>query len=64
MDRIPSSNSVIGDTSIFEDKNGLVGVGTDSPTSKLTVAGMIQTTLGGLKFPDGTVQTTTALTCP
>jgi hypothetical protein len=55
-----SSNSFIGDTTIFESREGLVGIGTDSPTSKLTVAGMIQTALGGLKFPDGTVQTTAA----
>src|SRR5262249_41039400 len=28
------TNSVIGDTTIFEDKFGNVGIGTDSPTSK------------------------------
>jgi hypothetical protein len=55
-----ASNSVIGDTSIFEDKLGNVGIGTDAPMSRLTVQGMIETTLGGLKFPDGTVQTTSA----
>src|SRR5262249_52377590 len=37
-----SSNSVIGNTTIFEDKFGNVGIGTDSPTSKLTRAGTIQ----------------------
>src|SRR5262249_28364358 len=57
-----SSNSVIGDATIFEDKFGNVGIGTDTPTSRLTVQGMIETTLGGYKFPDGTVQTTAALT--
>ena len=56
-----SSSSVIGDSTIFEDKFGNVGIGTDSPTSRLTVGGMIQTTTGGVKFPDGTVQTTAAL---
>ena len=35
-----------------------VGIGTATPGSKLTVAGTIETTSGGLKFPDGTVQTT------
>lgn len=55
-----SSNPLIGDSTIFESKSGLVGIGTDSPTSKLTIAGMIETTLGGYKFPDGTVQTTSA----
>jgi hypothetical protein len=55
-----SSSSSIGDSIIFEDKFGKVGIGTDTPTSRLTVAGLIETTLGGLKFPDGTVQTTSA----
>ena len=54
-----NGQSFIGDSIIFE-KNGLVGIGTDTPTSKLTVQGMIETTLGGYKFPDGTVQTTAA----
>ncbi len=36
-----SSNSSIGDSTIFEDKFGNVGIGTDSPTSKLTVAGTL-----------------------
>ena len=56
-----TSNSVIGDTNIFEDKYGKVGIGTTTPTSLLTVQGMIETTLGGLKFPDGTVQSTAAV---
>jgi hypothetical protein len=56
-----TSNSLIGDSTIFEDKFGMVGIGTDSPTSKLTVAGMIQSLSGGIKFPDGTVQTTAGL---
>ena len=49
---------VLGDSNIFEDKFGKVGIGTTTPTSPLTVQGMIEITLGGLKFPDGTVQTT------
>jgi hypothetical protein len=35
-----------------------VGIGTTTPGSKLTVAGLIQSTSGGFKFPDGSVQTT------
>lgn len=58
---LTSSNSFIGDSIITEDKLGNIGIGTTAPTSKLTVRGMIETTLGGLKFPDGTVQTTAAV---
>ena len=57
---ITGSNSVIGDSNIFEDKFGKIGIGTTTPTSLLTVQGMIEITMGGLKFPDGTVQTTSA----
>ena len=56
-----SANSVVSDSTIFEDKYGLVGIGTDTPSSKLTVQGMIETTMGGYKFPDGTVQTSAGL---
>ena len=56
-----SSNSAIGDSSIYEDKFGKVGIGTDSPTSRLTVAGAIESSSGGVKFPDGTVQTTAGI---
>ncbi|RJP33978.1 MAG: hypothetical protein C4547_11375 [Phycisphaerales bacterium] len=39
---------------------GKVGIGTTQPSQKLTVAGIIETTSGGIKFPDGTIQTTAA----
>ena len=45
-----ASNSVIGDTTIFEDKFFKVGVGTDTPTSKLTVAGMIEIRWRGIEI--------------
>ena len=56
----PSGYSILGD-SIITESNGKVGIGLTAPTSKLTVAGMIEMTLGGLKFPDGTTQTTATL---
>lgn len=34
-----------------------VGIGTSSPGQLLTVAGTIESTSGGVKFPDGTTQT-------
>ncbi len=55
------NNYLIGDTGIFESKTGLVGIGTDTPTSKLTVAGAVESTAGGFKFPDGTLQTTAGI---
>jgi hypothetical protein len=53
-----NSDSVIGDSTVFEDKLGRVGIGTDAPTSRLTVAGPVESMSGGFKFPDGSVQST------
>jgi hypothetical protein len=55
-----SNTFTVGDTNFTEDKFGKVGIGTLSPTSALTVRGSIETTLGGFKFPDGSIQTTSA----
>jgi hypothetical protein len=43
---------------------GNVGIGTNAPGSKLTVAGVIESTTGGIRFPDGTVQTTSTVQGP
>jgi hypothetical protein len=39
------------------DSTGKVGIGTTVPGQKLSVAGTIESTTGGFKFPDGTSQT-------
>jgi uncharacterized protein (TIGR02145 family) len=40
--------------------NGKVGIGTPTPGQKLTVAGTIESTSGGFKFPDASIQATAA----
>jgi hypothetical protein len=42
------------------DASGNVGIGTTSPGQRLTVSGVIESTTGGVRFPDGTTQTTAA----
>lgn len=42
------------------DASGNLGIGGTSTGSKLYVAGTIESTTGGVKFPDGTTQTTAA----
>lgn len=39
---------------------GNVGVGTAPPTEKLEVSGIIYTNVGGIRFPDETIQETAA----
>ena len=52
------ANTVKGQTLYVDDLTGRVGIGTNNPSSPLTVKGIIESTSGGIKFPDGTVQTT------
>jgi hypothetical protein len=51
----------VGDSIITETDSGSIGIGTKTAGSRLTVAGTVESTLGGYKFPDGTVQTTAGL---
>jgi hypothetical protein len=38
--------------------NGSVGIGITNPAQKLSVAGVVESTTGGFKFPDGSIQLT------
>ena len=53
VQELPIAVTATGDVSF----SGSLGVGTSTPGQKLTVAGVIETTSGGVKFPDGTTQT-------
>ena len=53
-----------GSTHVMTLDSGRVGIGTINPTETLTVVGTVQSTSGGFKFPDGSVQTTAAATYP
>ena len=48
------------DEALRIEAGGNVGVGTSDPAARLEVAGVIHSTAGGIKFPDGTVQATAA----
>jgi len=57
-----TTTKAVGDSNMTEDNNGNIGVGTTLPTSTLTVNGVIEMLSGGgIKFPDGTLQTTAGL---
>lgn len=55
---VGSGAVVSASNSLVLGNNANVGIGVSAPPSKLTVAGIVETTTGGVKFPDGTIQTT------
>jgi hypothetical protein len=60
LGRNTSSAGVVQELPIAVTAAGNVGIGTTTPGQKLTVAGTIESTSGGVKFPDGSTQTTAA----
>lgn len=54
---LPANGIAVG-TNQLVVSGGNVGIGTATPASKLTVSGTIESTSGGVKFPDGTSQIT------
>lgn len=58
---LPDSQGIRAET-VRITPEGRMGVGNASPGSTLTVNGVIETTSGGIKFPDGSVQTSAGAT--
>src|SRR4030042_4310181 len=55
----PSTNPPSSGGVLFYSSNANLGIGTSDPgSSKLKAVGIIESSSGGFKFPDGTVQTT------
>jgi hypothetical protein len=46
----------------YENGNVAIGLGAGAPGEKLSVGGIIESTTGGFKYPDDTIQTTAATT--
>ena len=53
-----TNNKTTPDTTMVVLDDGKVGIGTTNPTTKLEVNGVIYSTSGGVKFPNGTIQST------
>jgi hypothetical protein len=47
----------LADAALTVTNSRNVGIGTTTPASKLEVAGIVHSTTGGFKFPDGSIQT-------
>lgn len=57
----PNGINIDTNTLVVDATNNRVGVGTNTPGSTLTAAGTIESTSGGYKFPDATVQTSASV---
>jgi hypothetical protein len=52
-----SNSGIWSDLVTFRSDTQRVGIGTNAPTSTLSVVGTVESTSGGFKFPDASVQT-------
>jgi hypothetical protein len=59
---LPMTFYTAGAERIRIDTAGNVGIGTSSPGQKLSVAGSVESTTGGFKFPDASTQATAGYT--
>ena len=55
------TNTATFGTASFIVANGNFGIANSTPGQKLTVAGTIESTTGGIKFPDSTTQTSAGI---
>lgn len=61
--RFASSENGFAEKMIITE-DGKVGIGLPNPSSKLSVAGLVESTTDGYKFPDGTIQSTATTNSP
>jgi len=62
LGRDTSGAGAVQELPIAVTAGGNVGIGTTTPANPLSVAGLIESTTGGFRFPDGTTQTTASVT--
>lgn len=55
---ISSGDGIAANSLVWDFTNNRLGIGTSAPSEKLEVAGVVYSTSGGFKFPDGSTQLT------
>jgi len=59
-----TNTDTLSSSVIYQDSTGKIGINTNLPDNLLSANGMIESMSDGFMFPDGTVQTTAALSSP